>query len=78
MATHSSKTERLPEWLASQQAVDDGDATALQRFIAEHEPAAAELRDLFRTELAAVLAEAALPTSCSRPAEASGTGSPAI
>jgi len=78
MATHSSKTDGLPEWLASQRAVDDGDATALQRFIAEHEPAAAELRDLFRTELTAVLAEAAHAPSRSRPAEASEPGSPAI
>ena len=51
----------LPTWLESNAAVEAGEATPLHRFIALYEPASAELRDSFRTGLAAVLGASASP-----------------
>ncbi len=48
----------LPSWINCLEAVEAGAATPLQRFIADNEPAASDLRDAFRAELAAVLASA--------------------
>jgi hypothetical protein len=48
----------LPSWLDSLRAVEARTATPLERFIAANEPTSAELRELFRAELAAALAEA--------------------
>ena len=64
MADRLSEIPVLPTWLECQCAVEAGTATALQRFIAEREPAAADLRDPFRAELAELLADA---TSIRRP-----------
>lgn len=59
MADRLPEIPVLPTWLECQEAVDAGTATALQRFIAEREPAIADLRDSFRAGLAELLADAA-------------------
>jgi len=48
----------LPSWLESLHAVEAGQATPLQRFIADYEPCSDELRQPFRAVLQEVLREA--------------------
>ncbi len=51
-------TIELPSWENCNQAVKDGNATALQKFICDNEPAGEKDEKMFRDELSAVLVEA--------------------
>lgn len=51
----TDKTLELPDWLDAHAAVAAGNATPLQHFVSEYQPAAPELAEPFRAALAAAL-----------------------